>query len=599
MGIVSRSEVAEEFTWDLSSLYDNFESWTLEYERLEKRVEELGVYKGRLAESAEIVAQAFGAYLDVMRKLECLYVFAHLRSDEDTANTVNLGYFQRAGNLYARIESSASYLTPELLSLDDKRIEDYLASPELAETKRMLSEIVRFKPHTLSKEEENLLAMGLEVFGASSKIFSQLTNADMKFGSILVDGEEQPLTNSTFVLFLRDTRRDIRKAAFEQYYKGYDEHKNTVSATLTAALKKDVYMAQVRKFPSCLDRALFSDNVTRNVYENLIATVSKHLEPLHRYYKLRAERLGLEESQRIYDTYVPLVSEVSVENTYAEAAELVCEASAPLGADYVETLKRGLSSARWVDVYENEGKRSGAYSSGCYESPPFILMNYKGKELGDVFTLAHEAGHSMHSYYSRKTQAYQDSGYTIFVAEVASTLNEQLLASHLQELYKDDKKLSAYLINQQIDDIKSTLYRQTMFAEFEKVVHEKAEANEALTLDLYTEIYHALLKKYFGESVNIEQIDALECLRIPHFYSAFYVYKYATGLAAAVSLSVRILSGDTEARDRYLRFLSSGCSKHPLDLLEDAGVDMRSSQAIEDTLQRFGQLVDSFFEIEL
>ena len=463
--------------------------------------------------------------------------------------------------------------------------------PSLQDLKRMVLEIVRYRPHTLSKAEENLLALGSEVFGVSSKTFSQLNNADLKFGTVHVDGEEKSLTHGTFSLLLKNPNREVRKQTFEQYYKVFEDHKNTIAATLTGSIKGDVYLSQVKKHTSARERALFADNVELSVYDNLIETVSSNLTGLHKYYELRKRVLKLEE-QRIYDTYVPLIPNVQKSHPYPLACQYVLDSLRPLGSDYVDVLRRGLTSERWVDVYENQGKRSGAYSSGCYDSAPYILMNYKEDSLNDIFTLTHEAGHSMHSFFSCKHQPYQDHGYTIFVAEVASTFNEQLLVKHLRELYQGDKAMLAFLINQQIDDIKSTLYRQTMFAEFEKIVHEIAESNQALNIDVYKEVYGKLLKKYFGPAVTIEDIDHLECLRIPHFYSAFYVYKYATGISAAISLSEQVLTGSDTERMRYLNFLQSGGSKYPLDLLKDAGVDMNSPQVVATALKKFDALVN-------
>lgn len=590
MSLPKRDEVTLPDTWDLSSMYAGLADWKKDFEALEGNAETVRAFPGTLGDGAEQLNKAFELYLSMSRALEKVYVYAHLLSDQDTGNTDNLGLLDQATNLYSRVGEQWSFFTPEILALSEERIAQYLADSKLKPYRRMLTEIVRYKPHTLSKDEEQLLAAGSEVFGTSEKIFSQLNNADLTFGSLEVDGQEKVLSHGTYTLFLKHPNRDIRRRAFEQYYGVFEAHKHTIAATLGSSIKRDIYLARVKKFPSARERSLFSDNVPVAVYDNLIETVARNLEPLHRYYALRKKLLQLDE-MRIFDTYVPLVSDVTVRHSYEEACRLVTESLAPLGAKYVEVLADGLGARRWVDRYENKGKRSGAYSSGCYDSVPYILMNYKPDSLNDVFTLTHEAGHSMHSYFSCKTQPYQDHGYTIFVAEVASTFNEQLLSRHLKSVYANDRRMLAYLINQQIDDIKATLYRQTMFAEFERTTHALAEKHEPLTLDTFRSEYRALLAKYFGSAAVLAELDDLECFRIPHFYSAFYVYKYATGLSAAIALSERVLKGGEKERAEYLGFLNSGCSKYPLELLKDAGVDMTSPAPIESALAHFARLV--------
>ncbi len=591
MSIAPRSETPEAHSWNLQPMYEDRSAWEKDFEVLSNSIQKMSEFQGTLAESAEQLLKAVTCYLDLVRHVEKIYTYAHLKSDEDTADSTHLGDLQRVMKLYSEFAALSSYFTPELLEIDDAVLEGYLADERLKDVRRMLTEIVRYKPHTLSHEEETLLALGSEVFGSAGKIFSQLNNADLDFGTILVNGEEQALSHSTYSVFLKHQDREIRKTAYEQYYQVFDGHKHTIAASLTGSVKKDVYLARVKRFNSAIEGSLFSDNVDVAVYDALIDAVSNGLAPLHTYYELRKKCLGFD-SVRLYDTYVPIVEDLEAKHSYDEAAEILCESLAPLGDEYVNTMRAGLTTDRWVDRFENKGKRSGAYSSGCFDSPPYILMNYKDDDLRDVYTLTHEAGHSMHSWYSKNNLNYQDSSYSIFVAEVASTFNEQLLTAHLRKKYADDKKMTAYLINHQIDDIKATFYRQTMFAEFEKIIHEKEESGEPLTIDSYREIYGGLLSKYFGSAVELQDIDNLECLRIPHFYSAFYVYKYATGLAAAIALSEQVLSGDEGAVKRYLNFLKSGCSKHPLELLKDAGVDMTSPQPVEATVTVLGRLVD-------
>lgn len=585
-----RHEVAEADSWDLTPLYPTVEAWRSDFDKLEKSLPEAAQFRGALGKSASTLLDAITCQLGHQRLMEKLYTFAHLKSDQDTTNSEFLALYERVSSVASRLAESWSYFTPELLSLSDGVIAGLLSAPELAPYHRMLREITRYKPHTLSPQEEQLLAAGSEVFHVADRVFSQLNNADLTFGTIPVDGTDVPLTHGSFAVLLKKPNRAIREQAFRQYYAAFDGHRHTIAATLAGSIKRDIYLARVRRHRSALEGSLFSDDVPVGVYENLIGTVDEWLKPLHRYYTVRKRLLGVDEL-RLYDTYVPLVDKVETHIPYDQAAEHVVAAVKPLGTEYQSTLRAGLTSQRWVDRYENKGKRSGAYSSGCYDSPPYMLMNYKADSLNDMFTLAHEAGHSMHTHYAAKTQPYQDATYTIFVAEVASTFNEQLLLHHLREVYRDDPRMLAYLINHQIDEIKSTVYRQTMFAEFERDTHAHAERHEPLTGDVFREMYGKLLTRYFGSDVAIGPLDNLECFRIPHFYHAFYVYKYATGISAAIALSRMVLSGGEAERNRYLRFLQSGGSKYPLELLQDAGVDLTTPEPIRAALKLFDGLV--------
>jgi len=590
-GMITREEVQSFDTWNLELLYPDLEKWKADFLQLENRLPEVSQYRARLGDGVGKVRAAIELYLEMNRSLEKIYVFTHLKSDEDTGEAVNLGRHDQALNLATRVGEAWSFFTPELLSLSPVRIEEYLSSRELEPYRRVLKEILRYKPHTLSQQEEQLLAGGAEVFGSCDKIFSQLNNADLSFPSIEINGEKKDLTHGSYMVYLKHADREVRRRAFESYYSAFDAHKNTIAATLSGAIKKNIFLSRAKKYGSCRESSLFNDDVPVSVYDNLIAAVSANLIPLHRYYEVRKKLLKLPE-MRVYDSYIPLVPNIEIRHSYQDAAQVVLESLAPLGKTYTDILDPGLTGARWVDRYENKGKGSGAYSSGCYDSPPYILMNFKEENFNDVFTLTHEAGHSMHTYFSNKNQPYQDHNYTIFVAEVASTLNEQLLCHHLEEKYKHDKRMLAYLVNHQIDDIKSTLYRQTMFAEFEKLTHAHAESNEPLTIEVFRKIYRALLEKYFGPAVRIDSLDELECLRIPHFYSAFYVYKYATGISAAIALSEKVLRGSEGDRTRYLNFLKSGGSKYPLELLRDAGVDMETPEPVQAALTLFSSLVD-------
>lgn len=590
MEIPSREAIAEKDRWDLTKLYSKLEDWQKDYQKLEGKVEEYAKFSGHLGDSAKALSSAMTFHLETYRLLEKVYTYASMLSVTDTANSTYQGYLDQAINLYSRLSAAASFITPELISIDDKKLADFLDASELKEYKRYIREIVRYKPHTLSHSEEKLLATGSEVFGSVGQIFSQLNNADLTFGTVEVDGEKLPLSHSSFIVFLKNPNREIRKRAYEQYYSVFDQHKNTIAATYAGSVKKDIYLARARNYKSAREASLFPDEVNASVYDNLIKTVSENLQPLYHYFDIRRKALNLKALAH-YDTHVPLVSDIKTEIPYDEAAELVSESVSILGEEYATTLRQGLSSARWVDRYENKGKRSGAFSGGCYDSPPYILMNYKAESIHDLFTLTHEAGHSMHSYFSRKAQKYQDHEYTIFVAEVASTFNEELLFNHLLKRYKDDKRMCTYLINQKVDDVRSTFYRQVMFAEFEKIAHEKVERNEPLTLEVIRTEYMSLLKKYFGPDVELPEVASLEALRIPHFYSAFYVYKYATGIAAAIALADKVMSGDKIARDRYLNFLHQGGTKSPIELLKDAGVDMNSGDAVKAAALRFAHLV--------
>jgi oligoendopeptidase F len=532
----------------------------------------------------------------VSRRVEQLYTYAHLKSDEDKSNQFYLGLHQKALNLYTRASEMASFLTPEIQSIPDEVANRYLEDESLNEYKFYLEKILRYKPHTRSESEEQILAMSREIAGAPSQVFGQLDNVDLKFGTVVDEaGNEIELSHGNFTTFLINPQHDIRKTVFFQYYQAYQDHKNTLAATLSHSIKKDLFYSRARNFNNCRAAALFADNVPETVYDNLIETVKANLTPLFNYLQFRRSVLGLEELH-FYDTYVPIISDVRFHMPYDEAVEVCVRALQPLGEEYTSILKDGLLSG-WVDRYENRGKRSGAYSSGCYDSPPYILLNYEENNINSLYTLIHEAGHSMHSYYSQKSQPYVDHEYTIFVAEVASTFNEDLLSRYLMAFYKDDPRMQAYILNREIDNIRATLFRQTMFAEFEKATHARAEANEPLTLDEMTGIYHRLLQTYFGKTLVLDPELFLECLRIPHFYSAFYVYKYATGISAAIALAEKVVAEGEPARQAYLDFLKLGGSKFPLDELLDAGVDMRSPEPIKLAIEHFGRLVEKLIKV--
>ena len=594
--IPERKDIPEEHKWVLTSLFETDNMWEVLFEGIEKQLELYDNFKGHLKDSVTVFKEAIEFHLGLTRQIERLYTYAHLKSDEDKSHQFYLGLHQRAVNLFTRVSETASFMTPEIQTIPDDIISQYLADEALSEYKFYLEKILRYKPHTRSEAEEQLLAMSLEIANTSSQVFGQLDNVDLDFGTLTDEtGKEFELSHGNFSTFLINPNRKVRKKAFLQYYQEYENHKNTLAATLSNSIKKDLFYTRARNFGNCRMASQFSDNVPEEVYDRLIETVKNNLEPLFKYLNYRRTVLGVKELH-FYDTYVPLVEDVDFTMPYEQAVDVGVDAMNPLGEEYCQILRDGLLGG-WVDRYENRGKRSGAYSSGCYDSQPYILLNYEDNNINSLYTLIHEAGHSMHSYYSKKYQPYVDHDYTIFVAEVASTFNEDLLSRHLLDFYQDDPKMKAFILNREIDNIRATLFRQTMFAEFEKIIHSIVEANEPLTLEVITTTYRQLLEVYFGGTLVLDDVLSLECLRIPHFYSAFYVYKYATGVSAAIALADKVVSEGRTAQQSYLNFLKLGGSKFPLDELLDAGVDMRSPEPVERAIEHFDRLVDQLIEI--
>ncbi len=585
----TRAEIAEADKWDLSHLFSAVDKWEEDLAWIQRTYPRLTEWKGRLGESAATLAEAleFDKTLDL--KIERVGHFASLQLAEDSSNPEYLSRMGQLQNLLTKIGETASFVTPEIQAIGDERFAEFMVDLALAEWTVVLRKLRRNKPHVLSEAEERLLALGSAAMDGYDETFSQLTDVDMKFGVVAdAEGHELPLTQSSFGSLLVKRDHGLRKRTFHQFYQEFEDHQFTLAASLSYSVKADVFRARARNHPSALEASLFHDDVPLAVYDGLISSVRANLAPLFRYYDLRRRVLGLDELHQ-YDTYVPLVPEIDTRVSFDEAVEKVVASLSPLGEDYTRTLAEGLRG-RWCDRYEAKGKRSGAFSSGSYGAPPYILMNYKSDVFSDVYTLAHEAGHSMHTWFAQKTQRYQDYNYPIFLAEVASTFNEELLTHHLLK-QTDDPKMRAYIINRQIDDIRGTLFRQTMFAEFEKVIHAIEERGDALTLDVFKYEYRKLLQAYFGDAVVLDPQLDLECLRIPHFYSAFYVYKYATGISAAVALADRVRTGGQSAVDAYLDFLRSGGSKFPLETLQSAGVDMTTSEPIESTLRLFDQRI--------
>ncbi|HEX8077058.1 MAG TPA: oligoendopeptidase F [Chthoniobacterales bacterium] len=583
--VLTRADLPESDKWDLTHLFADVNKWSEDFSWLQQSYPKIAEWKGRVGKSAGDLGQCLEFEKTLDLKIERLFHYASLQLAEDSANPDFLARMGQMQNLLTKISEAASFLGPEIQAIPDDKFAQFLADPALAEWRIALTKIRRMKPHVLSEREERLLALGSAALDGYDETFSQLTDVDMKFG-ILVDekGEEKPLTQSSYGSFLVKRDHALRRQAFHQFYEEFQDHQFTLASALAYSVKADVFRARARNHPSALEASLFRDDIPVAVYDGLISAVRNNFAPLFRYYELRRRVLGLDELHQ-YDTYVPLVQEIESNVPFDEATETILAAFQPLGPEYIAALSEGLRG-RWCDRYETKGKRSGAFSSGSFGAPPYILMNYKSDVFSDVYTLAHEAGHSMHTWFAQRTQRFQDYNYPIFLAEVASTFNEELLTHHLLQT-TDDKKMRAYIINRQIDDIRGTLFRQTMFAEFEKIIHHIEERGDALTLDVFKSEYHALLQSYFGSAVVLDPQLDLECLRIPHFYNAFYVYKYATGISAAVALSERVLAGESGAVDAYLAFLKSGGSKFPLETLRAAGVDMATSAPIESTLRLF------------
>jgi oligoendopeptidase F len=592
-----RSEVKPEHTWALETLYANNEAWEQDFKKIEGLVPKLAGYQGKLGQSAQMLLEALKARDEISEVLERVGSYARMRKDEDNTNSTYIALNDRVMSLYARVRTAGSYMTPEILAIPTETMNAWLAQDEgLKLYKFELEDLLREKAHVRSAEVEALMAQASEIAAAPSSIFGMLDNADMKFPKIKDEqGNEVELTKGRFVPFLESADRRVREEAFNTLYATYAKFRNTLAATHASSVKKDIFFARARNYPSARAMALSGTNVPESVYDNLLSTVDKNLPSLHRYVRLRKQMLKLDELH-MYDLYTHMVAEANKKVPYEEAIATIKEALQPLGEDYIKTAMEGLTTARWVDVYENEGKSSGAYSGGAYSSHPFILLNYQDS-LDSMFTLAHELGHSMHSYFTRKTQPYPYGHYTIFVAEVASTFNEALLTDFLLKR-TDDKTLRMYLINHYLEQFRTTLYRQTMFAEFEHLTHQKAEQNEALTPDLLCSMYYDLNKKYYGtEGMVVDKAIEMEWARIPHFYRPFYVYQYATGLSAAVALSQKVLTEGKPAVDRYLGFLSKGGSEYSIDLLKGAGVDMTSPEPVQKALDVFAKLLDEMEQL--
>ena len=593
--IPKRSEVPEEMTWNLKDMFESDQAWMAEYEAMKEFPAKIAAFQGTLARSAQDLLAWFQLQDEIELRLSVLMGYASCKGDEDTGNSFYQDVRGKAMNVYVSIASAAAFATPEIMAIADETLDQFYAQqPELETYRRSLYQIRRRKDHILSPAEERLLASAGEMANASENIAGVFRNADQIFPDVTdSQGNVHPLTDATFVPLLTSPDRELRRRAFETYYKQLGQYKNTIAATLDGQFKQLCFFSNARHYDSTIQASLDATEVPVPVYMNLIEAVHNNLDKMYRYVALRKKLLGVDELH-MYDVYTPIVADADQAITYEQAKETVLEALQVLGDDYVDLLKEGFSN-RWIDVYENVGKRSGAYSSGNSRPHPYVLLNHKDN-LDCQFTLAHEMGHALHSYHSCKYQPVSTSDYVIFVAEVASTCNEVLLMRHLLKK-TTDKKQRAYLINHFMDQFKGTVYRQTMFAEFELAMGKMAESGQALTADALCQKYHALNKLYFGPDMVSDDQIALEWARIPHFFYNYYVFQYATGFSAAVAIANRILKEGAPAVADYKKFLSGGCSTDPISLLKIAGVDMSSPEPVNSALALFGELVDEMEQL--
>ena len=584
-----REQIDEKYKWKLEDIYPSNEKWEEDFNKVKELIPRITTYKGTLGENAQQLLSCLQLSDELSSTFETVYVYAKMRRDEDNGNSYYQGLVSKASALAAEVGAAVSFIIPELISIPEDKLISFIESEKGLEIYRhFINENLRQKKHILSEKEEELLALAAEISQAPKDIFTMLNNADIKFPFIKDEnGEEIELTKGRYITFLESRDRRVRKDAFQALYSSYSKQKNTLSALLTSNIKKNNFYKTVRGYGSCLEKSLDADNITVDVYDNLIDTINKNLHLLHRYLKLRKKVLNLE-TLHMYDLYVPLVEQPERKIPYEDAVEIVKKGLKALGETYIKDLSKGFESG-WVDVYENEGKTSGAYSWGAYKTHPYVLLNYQGN-INDVFTIAHEMGHALHTYYTNKTQPYINSDYKIFVAEVASTVNETLLMKYMLENSKD-KAEKAYLLNHYLEEFRGTVFRQVMFAEFEKITHAKIEAGDALTVDSLCGIYRDLNLKYFGSEVEVDSEIDMEWARIPHFYNSFYVYKYATGFSAATAIAQQILDEGEPAVQRYMNFLSSGGSDYPLELLKKAGVDLSTPKPVQDALNVFESIL--------
>lgn len=594
-GVPARQEIDAKYKWDLESVYADPAQWEQDYAKAGELAERAGSYSGRLDQGPAVLLECLKLRDELLVLCNQVYVFANMRRDEDTANSKHQGMADRGGSLAVKVQTALSFIEPELLALPSEVVEGYLSQESrLEEYRHYLDNVLRRKPHTLSPREEMLLSMAGEMDAAPYNIFSMLNNADLRFPDITDEqGDSVELSHGRFIKYMQAKDRQVRRGAYEALYSTYGKYRNTLAASLTSKIKGGMFFAKARNFSSAREAALFEDNISVKVYDNVVDTINAKLAPLHKYVSLKKRVLGLDKIS-MHDIYAPLVAEAKLEIPFEEGREMVITALAPLGQEYVNDAGKAFSQG-WIDVFENRGKRSGAYSWGSYSTKPFILLNYDNT-LNSVSTLAHELGHSMHSYYSKANQPPSTAGYPIFLAEVASTLNEALLNDYLLKI-TDDRQKRLYIINEYLETIRGTVYRQTLFAEFEKEIYARTEAGNPLTNEDYCALWLELNKKYYGPEMEVDDLIGMEWARIPHFYYNFYVYKYVTGFAAATCLAQKVLAGDEETIGRYLDFLKSGGADYPLNTLNKAGVDMTEPKPLEVTLDVFSKLLDELDQL--
>ncbi|MFW5961395.1 MAG: oligoendopeptidase F [bacterium] len=590
-----REDIDEKYKWNLNDIYDDDQSFESELEEVLAEVKNIEELKNNFTDNAENLLNSLNQIIELEEKTARLYSYAHMKYDQNTQNEKYQNYKNKAMMCYNKLSNSTSFMVPQIIQLGEEKLIKYKQEKEELEFfNHFFDNILRQKEHYLSAEEEKILALAGEVTQSSENIFSMLNNADLEFPLIKDENnEELRLTHGRYIDLLKKEDRRVREDAFEGMHGEYEKLENTFAAVLDSSVKADVFYARARKYDSALESALDNDNISTDVYNNLIDTISSNLDPLHQYMQLKKEMLGLDELH-IYDTYTPLIKEIDLKFKYEETKEIIKKAVSPLGDNYIQTVEEGFNSG-WIDVYENKAKRAGAYSSGCYGVHPYILMNYT-QDISNLFTLIHEMGHALHSYYSNKNQPYLYADYKIFVAEVASTLNENLLIDYmLENAASREEKL--YLLNYFLEGFRGTVYRQTMFAEFEKMIHENVESGESLTSQTMKSMYRKLNEKYFGEALVIDEKLDYEWARIPHFYYNFYVYKYATGYSAAAALAEKIQNEGPEAAADYLEFLKAGGSDYPLNILKKAGVDMEKPDAIENSAAKFKKYLNKLQEL--
>lgn len=587
-----REEISDEFKWDLTKMYTNDAQWEEDFKIVRALTDEVASYAGRLSESADVLLEVLEKKDQLSRKLGNIYVYSRMKKDEDNRIAKYQAMSEKAQSLSVETSMKLSFFTPEMIEISQEKLEAFLKEREgLKVYAFYFKDLMRQKEHVLSKQEEQIIAQFGEIVSAPGNIFRMINNADIKFGTIKdADDEEVEVTHGTYIKLMESPDRRVRKEAFKALYSAYEKQKNTLASTYNYSTKGDVMYAKLRKYPSALGQELSGDMIPLDVYDNLIKTVHEHIDIMYRYVNVRKKMLNLSELH-FYDLYTPIVQEADRNIPYKEGLDIIRAGLKPMGDDYISIMNKGFDSS-WIDVYENQGKTSGAYSFGTYDSPPYIMLNYTNT-IKDVFTTAHEMGHSMHSYFTRNTQPYVYGGHSIFTAEVASTVNEALLMDYMIKNSKD-KSEKMYLLNYYLEQFRSTLFRQTMFAEFEKMTHEAVEAGEVLTSEWLCDEYLKLNKLYYGDNIVYDDEIKMEWARIPHFYSAFYVYKYATGYSAAIELSKQIREEGETARNRYIEFLKSGDSDYPTNLLKKAGVDMTNPEPIRSAMKTFTNLVEQF-----